>query len=270
MSAVPPAIQAQCSESIALIAKVDFPENWTNLLPELVQKFNSPDMSVVNGALTTTNSIFKPFRYEQRSDDLYSVIIYSLNIIQAPLLIKFQTIGQEVDGLANNLAELEPRIVALRSMCRIFYSLNYQDLPEYFQDHMAEWMAEFKKYLSYQNPVLTNADEEMEQSPIDALQAAIIDNLYLYGEKDEEDFIDNDDHLKACTMLVWHLLLRATALPKHDKLVVRGMKFLSMLVAKPMHMAMFQDEATLRQIVSQIVIPNLTFREVCWLVACSV
>ena len=29
---------------------------------------------------------------------------------------------------------------ALRTIARIFFSLNWQDLPEYFEDHMAEWM----------------------------------------------------------------------------------------------------------------------------------
>jgi len=33
-----------------------------------------------------------------------------------------------------------PMMTALRTMARIFFSLNWQDLPEYFEDHMAEWM----------------------------------------------------------------------------------------------------------------------------------
>ena len=259
MSTVPSAIQAQCSESISLIARVDYPDNWQNLLPELVQKFNSPDMAVVNGALITTNNIFKPFRYVQRSDALYKDILYSLNIIQAPLLIKFRATGQEVDALVNNAAELKPRFEALRTMCRIFYSLNWQDVPEYFEDHMQEWMSAFAKYLQYENPAFTDAGEETEQSPIDALQAAIIDNLYLYGDKDEEEFMR---YLPDFTKLVWNLLLRVSEFPKHDNLAVRGIKFLSMLVAKPMHKHMFQDEATLREVISQIVIPNLMIREV--------
>lgn len=259
MCTVPPAIQAQCSESISLIAKVDFPDNWQNLLPELVQRFNSPDIAVVNGALLTTNSIFKPFRYVQRSDALYRDILYSLNIVQAPLLTKFKATGQQVDALVNNKTELEPRLEALRTMCRIFYSLNWQDLPEYFEDHMPEWMTEFAKYLKYENPLVTDADEETEPSPIDALQAAIIDNLYLYADKDEEAFMT---FLPEFTKLVWNLLLSVTSYPKHDSLAVRGIKFLSMLVAKPMHKSMFQDEATLREIISKIVIPNLMIREV--------
>lgn len=261
MCTVPSAIQAQCSESISLIAKVDFPQNWQNLLPSLVQKFNSPDYQVVNGALLTTNSIFKPFRHVQRSDALYKDILYSLNIVQAPLLTKFKSTGVEVEALANNPKEVEPRLEALRTMCRIFYSLNWQDLPEYFEDHIGEWMAEFEKYLQYKNPAVQDDNEEMEPSVVDALQAAIIDNLYLYADKDEEPFLP---FLPTFTKLVWNLLLSITAFPKHDLLAVRGIKFLSMLVAKPMHKSMFQDESTLREIISRIVIPNLMIREVRW------
>jgi exportin-2 (importin alpha re-exporter) len=86
MCEVPPNIQSQCSESISLIAAVDYPAKWDNLLPMLVQKFGSSDIRVVNGVLLTANSLFKPFRYVQRSDKLYSDILYSLKHIQEPLL----------------------------------------------------------------------------------------------------------------------------------------------------------------------------------------
>ena len=259
MCTVPPNIQAQCSESISLIAAVDFPTKWDNLLPDLVQRFNSPDPAVVNGVLLTANSILKRFRYAQRSDELYADILYSLNIIQAPLLTLFKSTGQAVDACANDAAQLVPRFASLRSMCRIFYSLNYQDLPEYFEDHMQEWMEEFAKYLQYQNPVLTDEDEELEPSPVDALQAAIVENLNLYADKDEEPFLP---YLPNFTTLVWNLLLRVTPFPKHDILATTSIRFLSSLVRKLMHKALFQDEATLREIISKIVIPNLMIREV--------
>jgi exportin-2 (importin alpha re-exporter) len=63
MCTVPHQIQAQISESIALIAAVDYPKNWDDLLPKLVQQFNSTDLNVLNGVLKTANSIFKSFRY---------------------------------------------------------------------------------------------------------------------------------------------------------------------------------------------------------------
>ena len=258
MCTVPHQIQAQISEAISLIAAVDYPENWQNLLPELVQQFHSPDLKVVAGVLKTANSIFKRFRYVDRSDDLYRVILYTLERIQEPLLTLMVGTGKAVEAYANDANQLIPRFDALRSICRIFYSVNYQDLPEYFEDHMAEWMGEFAKYLQYQNPLLVDDTEEVEPSPIDRLQAAIVENLALYADKDEEPFLP---FLPQFTTLVWNLLVSLTAYPKHDTLVVTSIKFLSSLVAKQMHRDIFKDQATLRQIVTRIVIPNLMIRE---------
>lgn len=259
MCTVPPKIQAQCSEAISLIANVDFPSKWDNLLPELVQKFNSPDPAIVQGVLLTANSILKRFRYVQRSDALYKDILYVLERLQAPLLTLFKTTGNAVEALSNDAAQLKPRLAALRSMCRIFYSLNWQDLPEYFEDHMGEWMAEFAKYLRYQNPLLVDNDEEMEPSPVDKLQAAIVENLNLYANKDEEPFLP---FLPEFTTLVWNLLMNVSAMPKHDTLATTSIRFLSSLVGKLMHKNLFKENGTLRQIIAKIVIPNLMIREV--------
>ena len=260
MCSLPPQLKAQCSESISIIAEVDFPKNWQNLLPELVQKFNSPDPAIVQGVLLTASSIIKRFRYVQKSDDLYRDILYVLERMQEPLLILFKTTAQAVTGMANDVAQLKPRFESLRLICRIFFSLNWQDLPEYFEDHMSEWMDGFASFLQYQNPLLTDDDEETESSPIDKLQTAIVENLTLYANKDEEPFIPFLPHF---TTLIWNLLLKLTALPKHDGLATISIKFLSSLVAKQMHKDLFKDEGTLKQIVSNIVVPNLVIREVC-------
>jgi exportin-2 (importin alpha re-exporter) len=45
-----------------------------------------PDMNVLNGALSTANSILKRFRYVERSDTLYKDILYTLELLQQPLL----------------------------------------------------------------------------------------------------------------------------------------------------------------------------------------
>mmetsp|Transcript_11110 Transcript_11110/g.12872 ORF Transcript_11110/g.12872 Transcript_11110/m.12872 type:complete len:995 (+) Transcript_11110:161-3145(+) len=259
MCTVPPQIQSQCSEAISLIASTDFPSNWQNLLPDLIQKFNSPDPNIVSGVLVTANSILKRIRYQVKSDELFTDILYTLQQLQAPLLTLFKTIGQAVESYQNDLTQLKPRFASLRSICRIFYSLNWQDLPEYFEDHMGEWMSEFAKYLKYNNPILIDNDEELDPSPIDKLQAAIVDNLYLYADKDEEPFIP---FLSDFTSLVWHLLMNVSKFPKHDVLATTCIKFLSSLIAKPMHKNLFDNEQTLQQIIKNIVIPNLTIREI--------
>ena len=259
MCTVPPKIQALVSESISLIAAVDYPEKWDNLLPELVQKMGQPDINVVCGILATANSIFKRFRYVQRSEALYATIVYTLKQIQEPLLILFVEMGKAVQAAASDRDQLVRRFDALRSMSRIFFSLNYQDLPEYFEDHINEWMGEFAKYLEYNNPLLVDEGEEDIPSPIDKLQAAIVENLALYADKDEESFIP---FLEKFTSLVWNLLIGLSSYRKHDVLVTKSIRFLSSLVQKQMHRKLFESEQTLREIVSRIVIPNLMVREV--------
>mmetsp|Transcript_61393 Transcript_61393/g.73848 ORF Transcript_61393/g.73848 Transcript_61393/m.73848 type:complete len:977 (+) Transcript_61393:114-3044(+) len=259
MCEVPVQVQKQCSESISLIAAVDFPMNWQSLLPELISKFDSQNMQVLNGVLLSANSILKSFRYVERSDALYQDILFALKYLQEPILKLFQKLGKEIDTLAGNAVELKGRFQALCTLCRIFFSLNYQDLPEYFEDHISEWMTEFAKYLTYTNPLLVDTDEENEPSPIDRLQAAIVENLNLYGKKDEEPFLP---FLQNFTQLVWTLLLGVTSYEKHDILATTSIRFLSSLVAKQMHRSLFQEEATLRQIVAKIIIPNVNVREV--------
>lgn len=259
MCTAPAQIQAQCSEAISLIAKVDFPQDWSNLLTELIDKFNSPDPTVVCGVLATANSILKRFRYVQRTDALYSDIIYVLERLQAPLLTLFNQLGQAIDAYANNAEQLKPRISAMRYLCRIFYSLNWQDLPEFFEDHMSDFMDVFAKYLHYTNPLLIDDDEEQEPSLIDSLQTAVVNNLFLYGDKDEEAFVEH--HLPKFTSLVWNLLMGLSSYPKHDILATTCIKFLASLISKQMHRNLFQDPNTLKQIISNIVIPNLMIRE---------
>lgn len=258
MSTVPPRIQSQVSESISLIAEVDFPQKWDNLLPDLINKFNSPDINVVNGVLRTADSIFKRFRHVERSDGLYAVIIYTLNLIQEPLLMLFVQTSRQVDGLVNVVPQLTPRLESLRLMARIYFSLCFQDLPEYMEDHMSEWMGEFAKFLQYSNPFLVDNDEEQDPGPIDKLQAAIISSLKLFAERDEEPF---QPFLPEFTKLVWNLLVGLTTYTKHDQLVVSSIKFLAILVGRKIYGELFREDATLREIVSRIVIPNMMVRE---------
>ena len=257
MSTTPPQIQAQLSESISLIAEVDYPQNWHNLLPELVREFSSIDPAIVNGVLKTADSIFRRFRYVGRSDDLYRVILYTLQGMQSPLLTLLVSKGQAVEAAAKDANQLKLHLESLRLICSIIYSLNYQDLPEFFEDHMKEFMNEYAKYLEYKNPVVTDPGEETEPSPIDELQSAVIKILHLYGNKDEEPFLE---YLPQVTTLVWNLLVGLTPLPKHDTLATTSINYLNMLIQRPMHRGLFQAEETLRKIFTEIVIPNIRFR----------
>lgn len=70
----PDAVERQLGEAIALVGQRDFPQQWQELLPALVAEFRSTDQRRVYSALRTSHALFKRYRHEMKSDDLWREI----------------------------------------------------------------------------------------------------------------------------------------------------------------------------------------------------
>ncbi len=257
MCTAPQDVQRQLAEAVTLISKYDFPDRWSNLLPQLTQKLASNDILITKGVMLTANSIMKRFRYVYRSDALYAEILICLDGFKAPLLEKYQQNDALISQFANSKPELAALLETQRLMTRIFFSLNWQDIPEFFEDNVVLWMTEFAKYLSYKNPLLLDNDETSEAGPVEKLQAAILENLNLYATKYEDVF---EPFLPQFTQLVWKLLMEVGPQPKFDILATGAIKFLTSVSSKQMNVGIF-TEPILRDIVEHIVVRNLTATE---------
>ena len=253
MCSVRPDVQKQLAEAVTIISKYDFPENWDGLLLNLVAKLGSSDINVAKGVMLTANSIMKRFRYVFKSDSLYSELQFCLQGFQVPLLEKYKQ-NEHLIISTQNVQELTVLFETQRLINRVFFSLNWQDLPEFFEDNINNWMGEFAKYLAYKNPALENDEEDSEPGPIEKLKTAVLDNLNLYATKYEEEF---DPFLKQFTQLVWQLLMEVGSQPKFDILATSAIKFLTTVSSKQMNVALF-TEPVLRDIIQHIVVKNLT------------
>ena len=254
----PKLAKAQLSEALSIVSAADFPEKWPGLLPELNTKLGVPgsqrDWSTIEGVLTTANTIFKKYRQAYKSEALYKELKYALDGFATPLL---QLTLEAVDALTTATSNNDtPTCVSLlkciRLVCRIFFSLNSQELPEVFEDDMDKWMGAFHGLLAYENVALDGLNEG---SPSDAVKAAICDNVNLYIEKNEEEF---QRFLNTFVQDVWVLLTKTSLESTKDHLVTSGIKFLT-AVANSVHHSLFAGGDTLRQVCESIVIPNLTF-----------
>ncbi|GLT79782.1 hypothetical protein SLA2020_512570 [Shorea laevis] len=258
-----PRIQSQLSEALAVIGKHDFPKAWPTLLPELVSNLQKaaqvPDYASINGILGTANSIFKKFRYQYKTNDLLLDLKYCLDNFAAPLLEVFLKTASLVDSATasggGSAATFRPLFESQRLCCRIFYSLNFQELPEFFEDHMREWMGEFKKYLTTNYPMLENSSDGL--AVVDELRAAVCENISLYMEKNEEEF---QGYLNDFASAVWTLLTNVSQSSSRDKLAVTAMKFLT-TVSTSVHHALFASDGVIPQICQSIVIPNVRLRD---------
>eukprot|EP01111_Echinosteliopsis_oligospora_P015011 TRINITY_DN5802_c0_g1_i1.p1 TRINITY_DN5802_c0_g1~~TRINITY_DN5802_c0_g1_i1.p1 ORF type:complete len:996 (-),score=247.01 TRINITY_DN5802_c0_g1_i1:79-3003(-) len=269
MLSVEPRIRKVVSTALGVISESDFPFNWTTLLPELVEKFGSPDWNIVNGVLKTVHSILRRYRHIFKSETVLKELVFILKVMQVPYHQLFTRAVGEVDGVIaatsnnnnNNTAAAKVLFETINLLFKIFNSLNAVDLPEYFEDNMKSFMDQFGKFLRFTTNIKAiTEDSTHEEKPglLDKIQTRVCENVNLYIEKYEEEFAP---HLPSFVTDVWTLLSKTDNSPAHDALANAMISFLTS-VAKSVHHSLFAPENVLQLICVNIVIPNMRLREV--------
>ncbi|KAL7294315.1 hypothetical protein TKK_0012326 [Trichogramma kaykai] len=253
----PEGIQKQLSDAVSVIGRHDFPERWPELIDQMVEKFGTGDFHIINGVLHTAHSLFKRYRYEFKSQELWTEILYVLQRFAAPLTDLFVATVNLTQTHANDVNALKIIYNSLTIICKVFYSLNYQDLPEFFEDNMATWMTNFHNLLVVQIPAL-QSDDESEAGVIEQLKSQVCDNVCLYAQKYDEEF---GPFLPQFVTAIWNLLTSTGAQTKYDGLVSNALSFLATVADRSQYRSLFQDPATLSSICEKVIIPNMEFRE---------
>uniref|UniRef100_A0A7R9YDQ3 Importin N-terminal domain-containing protein n=1 Tax=Pinguiococcus pyrenoidosus TaxID=172671 RepID=A0A7R9YDQ3_9STRA len=257
-------VQRPLTEALSIIAKLDFPLKWEGLLPGLVQKLRTAssrnDFRLIYGCLLIANEVFKRFRYAFKTEELMLQLEYCLDHFQEALLAIFHQCCHAVESAQNERSEVLVQLLETIRLCaRIFYSLSYQDIPAFFETHLAEWAQPFEQFLAMELPVVKQANANSSKpDALERLQAAIIENVMHYADMYDAEF---KDFLPGFAKRIWALLTTLSGEPRSDQLATKGINFLTKIISKQLHQALFQDEATLRSIVSHVVLPNILLRE---------
>lgn len=172
----PTMIQRQLSNAIAIIGQEDFPMKWQNLMHDMVVKFGSGDFHIINGVLQTGASIFEKYSYEMKSQKLWEEIKFVLDNFAKPFTDLLNATMDLAKQHATNPSALKVIFGSLVQISKIFYYLNYQDLPEFFEDNMQTWMTHFLELLTSDNKILQTDDED-EPGLLEELKSQICDNI---------------------------------------------------------------------------------------------
>lgn len=98
----------------------------------------------VTGVLASVHSIFKPYRFAAKSEQLWQEIKYVLTNFSGPLLEAFQRVCKDVEvAQAAFSPDLDALLNITRLIAHIFLSLSSQDIPEQFEDTLTQWMPRF-------------------------------------------------------------------------------------------------------------------------------
>jgi len=252
----PEQIQKQLSDGISIIGREDFPDKWPDLLGEMVSKLDSGDFHIINGVLRTAHSIFKRYRHEFKSQALWTEIKFVLENFADPLTKLFNATMELAKTHESNPTALKVIFSSLVLICKIFYSLNFQDLPEYFEDNMAVWMTHFHTLLHSDNKLLqTEADEEA--GLLEQAKSQVCDNVAMYAQKYDEEF---SNYLPNFVTAIWNLLVTTGQQVKYDLLVSNAIQFLASVAERPGYKHLFEDPNTLSSICEKVIVPNMEFR----------
>ncbi len=253
MLQAPAGIQKQLRAAIHIIGKHDFPAKWEDLIQILVSKLTTEDFGVINGALQTANSLFKRYRHEMRSDKLFLEIKYVLEQFAPALTQLFVGTLDLLKANENNPEAVKILANSLKIIVKIFYSLNAQDLPEYFEDNMSTWMPRLCELLSYSNPLLVT-DSETEAGSLEKMKAEICEAAGMYAQKYGEEF---EPYLPGFVTAAWNLLTNTSAALKYDRLVGSAISFLASVAYRVQNKPLFDNDEIMGSICERVSVGTL-------------
>ncbi|EDO15383.1 hypothetical protein Kpol_460p18 [Vanderwaltozyma polyspora DSM 70294] len=258
MITLPNNLQVQIGEAISIIADSDFPNNWPTLLNDLTSRLSADDMVTNKGVLTVAHSIFKRWRPLFRSDELFLEIKLVLDTFAIPFLNLLKTVDEKIKENRNNAAALSLLFDVLLVLTKLYYDLNCQDIPEFFEDNINVGMGILHGYLEYTNPLVDDPDETDEASILAKVKSSIQELVQLYATRYEDVF---GPMLSEFIQSTWNLLTSISTQPKYDILVSKSLSFLTAVTRIPKYFEIFNNETAMNNITEQIILPNITLRE---------
>lgn len=254
-------VQRSLHAAVTAIAAVDYPTVWDTLMPELIERLSTEmaatNFVAINAILEILAALVSKYENELTSDAVLAEMQYSLGFLQEPLLQIFLACSGAVLANSDNAELVVLLLETMYTLTRIFYSLNCHELPEYFDDHMAEWMDQFKGFLEYDN-ALVSSPSATEPSWLVKLQAQICRICSLYTEVADEEF--NKPYLPVFVPVIWERMMKCTENPCDDILVITAVKFISSVAGLQAHSDIFSAPDAMRSICENVVLPNIQFR----------
>lgn len=256
------ALRSQLAELVAQVAEHDFPEEWPELLDELIARLADPDPKVLLSVLNTAHTIFRKWRAAFRSDALWSEINLVLNKFNQPFL----ALLGETDKLLTDASTPADQIPILSNVLSleisIFHDLSSQDLPPAFEDNLTTQIVPLLlRWLSFSRPELVGDpdDSSDEAGPLEKIRAGICEVAELYCQRYLDVF---EEHVPSLVEAVWKMLSSTGPGERYDLLVAKAIGLLSTVVRMGNNNSMFSAPDALRQLTQSIILPNAQLREV--------
>ncbi|KAF8963542.1 importin alpha re-exporter [Flammula alnicola] len=266
------AIRAQVAESVSLIAELDFPVKWENLIDQLVASLSMTDYNVNVGVLETAHSIFKQWRAHVRSDQLFTEINFVLSKFMDPFMQLFrQTALLLLTKPSPNPALTSPKenyallAQAMVLLVDTYYDFTCQDLPPAIEDSHEEFFAPgtgwFQAFLLWDPAEIKSDPDDTTPSLTSQIKTGILEIAELFIKLYPEQ-LQKSPAVETLVQSVWSLI-GSNKLPGvgDDALVSQSLGFISTAIRSGYYKSLFSARETISSLVQGVVVPNVALRE---------
>lgn len=181
-----------------------------------------------------------------------------LDKFAVPFMEMLKGVDALIDQNVQDGAKLKLLFENLLLLVKIYFDLNCQDIPEFFEDHMNEGVNILLKYMKFHSALLEDADEDEETDVVIQVKITICELIQLYATRYEEEFSKYIEH---SIQIVWDLLNNTSTQQKNDILVSKALQYMTCVVNLSSYKYLFNNEDAIKQITEKIILPNITLRE---------
>ena len=233
---------------------------WPNLMTFIGDVLKKHDISKSRYIYQLIAKIIKRYHIESKSHPLFKEIINTMEHICQPMtddalnIIKF---FNTYESNAKNDEVMMQCIQMMNKIMSIFYSLNYQDFPEFFEDHLQEWINILidTVLLPNKNSNMNNINKNLFDIAI-KLKAKTLKNINYYYYNYYEDV---ENYIQQFSSAVWTVMCTCKINDNFSKLMKELLDYFK--CGFQMRRMNNLNIEQLNKIIERIILPNMTMSE---------
>ena len=236
---------------------------WPKLMDFIGDILNKHDFSKSGHMYNLITKIIKRYHIESKSDSLFREIIYTMSKICKPMtedalnIINFFNTYNNNNN--NNDVITKQCLQMMIKIMSIFYSLNYQDFPEFFEDHLNEWINILNDTLLFPNKTgeINNKIDPSLYQLILKMKSKTLKNINLYYSNYYEDI---EKYAQNLCSSVWTLMCKTKVIKdNYSKLMKELLDFFKsgFQMSKMNNLKIEQ----INEIFEHIILPNLSMSD---------
>ncbi|CUG91043.1 cellular apoptosis susceptibility-domain protein, putative [Bodo saltans] len=253
MKGSPSYMQRHLAEVITLIAAVDFPNSWSQILQIMIAPLTnaSSTLGEMDVALSTAHSVFVRYRKLDELTEVARDQIITINAAFTKPLLNAMT--RLTHTLVSSPEEAVLACKALTTACEVLYDLICFDMGDEHEQNLDAFMNSFLQALQFDDARLRSGS-----APLIALKSSVLSNVTLFVQRFDEEF---DKYARTILQVIWEIVASSTyADEDYDDMVISGLEVLS-AACRGSTRVMLGEDSRLRILCDQTVLPNLSLSE---------